>query len=139
MGNEVYLRIDPNEEVMETIKKVCKKENIFTAYFQGIGACGTAVLSTYYPETKNFIEHPYSGMLEMVSLMGNVTEDKMNEISLHAHAVFSYLNDSNEVSTIAGHMLKAVISYTGEIIIRVAPEKIGHRADIVPDINVWSF
>jgi uncharacterized protein len=139
MENEVYLRIDPDEEVMETIKNVCEKENIFTAYFQGIGACGNVVLSTYCPENKNFIEHPYSGMLEMVSLMGNVTENKLGQSSLHAHAVFSYLNDNKEVTTIAGHMLKAVISYTGEIVIRLVPEKIGHRADIVPEINVWKF
>lgn len=139
MGSEVYLRIDPEEEVMETIKQVCEKENILTGHFQGIGACGTAVLSTYCPETKDFIEHPYSGMLEMVSLMGNVTEAQSGAISLHAHAVFSYLNDSEQVATIAGHMLKAVISYTGEIVLRAAPEKIGHRADIVPEINVWKF
>ncbi|MBP2638578.1 MAG: hypothetical protein H6Q72_4485 [Firmicutes bacterium] len=139
MENEIYIRIDPDEDVMETIKNVCEQENIITAYFQGIGACGNVVLSTYCPATKEFIEHPYAGMLEMVSLMGNITENNLGNPSLHAHAVFSYLNENKEVKTIAGHMLKAVISYTGEIVIRVAPEKIGHREDIVPEINVWKF
>jgi predicted DNA-binding protein with PD1-like motif len=139
MENEIYLRIDPGEDVMETIKNVCERENFFTAYFQGIGACGNVILSTYCPETKKFIEHPYTGMLEMVSLMGNITKNSVAEPSLHAHAVFSYLKDNNEVQTIAGHMLKAVISYTGEIIIRPASAIIGHRTDIVPEINVWNF
>ena len=65
MKNEVYRRIDPDEEVMETIKNVCEKENIFTAYFQGICMCENVVLSTYCPESKGFLEHPYSGMIEV--------------------------------------------------------------------------
>jgi uncharacterized protein len=137
--NEVYLRVDPNEEVMETIKKVCVKENISTAQFQGIGACRNVVLSTYCPETMDFIEHPYAGMLEMVSLMGNVTKKNAEEIWLHAHAVFSYLNDSKEISTTAGHVIKAVINYTGEIVIRIVPETIWLRSDIVPGVDVWKF
>ena len=65
MKNEVYLRIDPDEEIMETIKNVCEKENIFTAYFQGICAYGNAVLSPQCPERKGFLEHRYSGMTEV--------------------------------------------------------------------------
>lgn len=71
MKDSIYLRVDKGENVTETLKAVCKKEGIYGGYFQGIGACATATLSTYIPEQNDFIDHKIFGMLEMVSLMGN--------------------------------------------------------------------
>ena len=50
MKDTIYLRVDKEENVIEAIKEVCKKEGIYGGYFQGIGACSTATLSTYIPE-----------------------------------------------------------------------------------------
>ena len=65
MKNEVYLRIDPDEEVMETIKNVGEKENIFTAYFQGICAYGKLYYQRIAQNVRGLLEHPYSGMTEV--------------------------------------------------------------------------
>ena len=66
MNDTVYLRIDKREPVIETIKSICKKEQIEAGSFQGIGACDKAVLSTWIPEKKDFIQHKLTGMLEIV-------------------------------------------------------------------------
>ncbi len=42
MNHTIYLRIDKDESVIETIKKVCRTEHIKAGYFQGIGACDEA-------------------------------------------------------------------------------------------------
>lgn len=139
MKNDIYVRIDPAEEILETIEKICAKENIVTGHFQGIGACDMVVLSTYSPQTRAFQEHRFCGMFDIASLMGNITQAQHGEISLHAHAVFSYLNENNQLATIAGHLRQAVVNYTGEIIISPASETIGHRSDIIPTIYVWKF
>ena len=55
----IYLRIDKDEKIVETITAVCAKEKINAGHFQGIGACDTAILSTYLPEKKILPTIPY--------------------------------------------------------------------------------
>ncbi len=135
----IYLRIDKGEEVVETIKKVCKKERVEAGCFQGIGACGKAVLSTWVPEKEDFIHHSITGMLEMISLMGNISTDQNGQPFLHGHAVFSCLKDKGEVAMTAGHLEEAEISYTGEIILTPAEEKIGRIVDGNAGIEIWNL
>lgn len=138
MGDEIYLRIDKGEKVMETIKAVCKKEKVGGGHFQGIGACGSATLSTYLPAAKNFLEHTFTGMLEMVSLMGNISAAG-SELFLHSHAVFSYLNVTQELTVAAGHLKEAEISYTGEIVITPTDQAIDRKTDPQTGIGIWKL
>lgn len=138
-GNTIYLRIDKGEEVVESIKRVCKREQVKGGYFQGIGACGRAVLSTWIPEKEDFIHHTLTGMLEMVSLSGNISIDQDGEVFSHSHAVFSYLKDSGESAVVAGRLEEAEISYTGEVILTPAEEKIGRTFDEAAGIDVWKL
>lgn len=137
--NAIYLRIDKGEEVIETIKKVCEKEQMEGGYFQGIGACGRAVLSTWIPEKQDFIHHSITGMLELVSLTGNISTDRNGKPFSHSHAVFSYLKDNGEVGIAAGHLEEAEISYTGEIILTPAEAKIERTFDENAGIDVWKL
>lgn len=134
-----YVRIDKGENLTDSIKVVCKKENIQAGYFQGIGACDVAVLSTYISERNDFVDHRFTGMLEMVSLMGNVTTDKHDEPFLHSHATFSYLDKDGNVTVTAGHLKEARISYTGEIILHPAAEKIGRKDEPETGIEIWKL
>jgi predicted DNA-binding protein with PD1-like motif len=134
-----YIRIDKGENLTENIKEVCKIEKVQAGYFQGIGACDLAVLATYIPEKRDFTEHTVSGMLEMVSLMGNITTDKDNEPFFHSHATFSYLNKNGELTVTAGHLKEARINYTGEIILNPADERIGRMDDPDTGIEIWKL
>ncbi len=137
LNGEIYLRVDPNEELLETITKTCQAEKIFGGYFQGIGACSEITLSAFVPAENDFIFKNFSGMFEIISLMGNVTYN--DKINLHAHAMFSYLDENKNLQSIGGHLRRALINYTAEIIIRPANSIISHRFDIVPNVGVWKF
>lgn len=139
MKDSFYLRIDKDEKVVETIKRLCREEKIQAGCFQGIGACSTAVISTYIPEKEDFVDHTISGMIEMVSLMGNVSTEDGGEPFLHNHAVFSYLKDNGEVAVASGHLKEAEISYTGEIVLTQAEEKISRMFDAKAGIDVWKL
>ena len=78
-------------------------------------------------------------MLEMVSLMGNITMDCDNQPFLHNHAVFSYLNQGGGIAVTAGHLKETKISYTGEIIINPADDTIGRQFDANAGIEVWKL
>ncbi|PTV04466.1 PCC domain-containing protein [Limosilactobacillus reuteri] len=69
----MYLRIDKGEEILDSILLTCKKYEISSATFYGLGACGKAVIGTYIPEKHDFLLHTKEGMLELVSLMGKFT------------------------------------------------------------------
>lgn len=138
-NSTIYLRIDRGENILETITKVCKKENVCGGYFQGIGTCDTMALSSYIPEQNVFADHEFSGMLEMISLMGNISMDCDNQPFLHSHAVFSYWNPKGEIKVLAGHLKEARISYTGEIIINLSNDKIGRDFDRNAGIEVWKL
>lgn len=139
INHTFYIRIDKGESLTDSIKDVCKREKIKAGYFQGIGACDVAVLATFIPEKNDFTNHTISGMLEMVSLMGNITTDKNNEPYLHAHASFSYLDKNRNVILTGGHLKEAHISYTGEIVLTPADEMIGRMIDSKTGIEIWKL
>ena len=139
IDNIIFVKIDKDEEILSSIQQICKKENILSGYFQGIGACGEVIVSTYQPEADDFTDHKKTGMLELVSLMGNITIGDDESPVLHSHASFSYLNDSDELSMIAGHLTKATVRYTAEITIVPVKNEIERMVDPATGINVWKF
>lgn len=138
-NGDIYLRIDKDEKIAETIKTVCEKEMIYGGHFRGIGACDTATMSTYLPYKNDFTDHTISGMIEMISLIGNISVDSNNEPFLHSHAVFSYLNNNGEIVVTAGHLKEANISYTGEIVITPISDVISRKIDSKTGIEVWKL
>lgn len=139
MKDTLYIRIDQGENVVEKILDVCEKENIQGGYFQGIGACSRVVVSTYLAEKQEFTDHTISGMIEMISLMGNISSDDEGKQYQHSHGVFSYLKEDGEMAVIAGHLKEAKIGYTGEIVLTPSEEKIGRMFDPNIGIDVWKL
>lgn len=138
-GDSIYARFDKGEEVISKILEICKKENILSAVFSGIGGCGDVTVSTFIPEKNDFLRHNKSGLLEMISCLGNITADDNDNIYEHTHAMFSYL-ENGEVKFLGGHLAKAVILYTGEFKITPVPSAVIRRKqDEKTGITVWKL
>ncbi|WP_373750671.1 PPC domain-containing DNA-binding protein [Weissella soli] len=135
-GDDYFLRVEKGEEVLESILALCQHVGIKTTTFQGIGACDRVVVSTYIPEKADFIAHEQQGMLEMVSLMGNIRLSG-TDVTTHAHGSFSYLDGAGSVRVLAGHLTKTYVSYTAEIRISPATEAISLTFDPTTGIDVW--
>jgi len=88
IGETYYLRMDRDDEVVACILDVCRKENIPSAIFSGIGGCKSAELQVFIPETGSFETEVLEGMLELVSINGNVVRDAEGELFHHTHALF---------------------------------------------------
>lgn len=138
-NHTIYIRIDKDESIIDTIQNVCRQEKVNTGYFQGIGACDLAVLSTYIPKSNEFKDHTISGMIEMISLMGNISTDDNGCLVLHCHGTFSFLNPDGTITVTAGHLKEAHISYTGEIVLHEADIKISRMIDPKTGIEVWKL
>ena len=53
-GDAFYIRMDRGDEIIGRILEICRKEQIGSAVFSGIGGCGEAQIQTFIPETGDF-------------------------------------------------------------------------------------
>lgn len=138
-GDTFYIRMDRGDEIIEKILMVCKEEGIHSCTFNGIGGCGKAEIQTFIPETGIFEMRRLEGMLELVSLNGNVITDENGDYYHHTHAVFAYkVGEDHRVA--AGHVKSIMVSYTVEIELRpVVDGEIKRKYDSETGTGFWSF
>ena len=138
-GDTYYVRMDRGDEIITGILGICKKEKIKSAVFSGIGGCGSAEIQTFIPEAGAFETQRIDGMLELVSLTGNVVTDPEDEYYHHTHAVFSFKQDGGH-HIAAGHMKSITVSYTAEIELRpVIGGEIKRKYNEETGTGFWDF
>ena len=134
-----YVRMDRGDEIIGSILELCRREQIRSAVFVGIGGCSEAEVQTYLPESGTFETQTICGTLELVSLTGNIISDHQNELYHHTHAVLSYKHGEQHCVS-AGHMKSLTVSYTAEIELRpVIGEVIYRKPDPETGTGFWSF
>lgn len=138
-GTTYYIRLDRGDEIISSILSICQKEGIASAIYTGIGGCGSAEIQTFIPETGKFEIQKLEGMLELVSLTGNIVTDESNNYFHHTHAVFSY-KDGEKHLVAAGHMKSITVLYTAEIELRpVIGGAIKRKYDEETGTGFWNF
>ena len=50
-GETYYVRMDKGDEIIGGILDLCRKEQVRSAIFSGIGGCSAAEIQTFLPET----------------------------------------------------------------------------------------
>ena len=138
-GDTVYIRMDKGDEIIGCILDICRKEQILSAVFSGIGGCSEAQVQTFDPVTHAFETRTIRGMLELVSLNGNVFTDDRKELYQHAHALFSF-RDGDQHCVAGGHIRSITVLYTAEIELRpVSGGVIYRRYDPETGTGFWHF
>ena len=138
-GDAYYIRLDRGDEIISSILTICEKENIGSATYSGIGGCSEAQIQTFLPETNEFETRTLVGMLELVSLIGNVISDDEGDLYPHTHAAFAYKDGENH-RVAAGHVKSITVLYTGEIELRpVVGGTIGRQHDPETGTGFWRF
>jgi len=111
-GNVISVRLEIDEEIISSVEKICKKENIKSAVVHAIGAVKRAKIAMFDFATGNYKENALNEFMELISLEGNIT--KMNgEVYSHFHACFG----DEEGRAFGGHLKEAVIGATCELFI----------------------
>lgn len=135
-GNTVYIRMDKGEEIVTTLKRICKKEQIISATFFGIGCCSKATIFSRFPDTMEDKPHSREDCLEMEHIAGSISVEDDGSITHHIHAVFTYIDMNRNQHVFAGHLISAEILYTAEITLLVAEEPIQRMTDPITGIRV---
>ena len=138
-GETYYIRMDKGDEIISGILDICKREEIKSAVFSGIGGCSQAQIQTFVMEAGTFETKTISGMLELVSLNGNIVTDEQNGLFHHTHAMFSYKDDDRHCVA-AGHIKSITVLFTAEIELRpVVGGIINRQFDPETGTGFWKF
>ncbi len=128
------IRLNKGEEVITSLKQLCKDENIKLGEITGLGASDFVEIGVFNVNTKEYNTKKFEGMFEITSLVGNVTT-KDDDVYLHIH-----INFGNEEGLVkGGHLVKATISATSEIILRIIEGNVGRKLNPEIGLNLFDF
>ena len=124
--NKIIVRIDKGEEILDKIKEIALKENIKLATVTAIGV--------YKVSEKKYYSNTFQGDFEIVSLTGTINTMN-NEFYTHIH--MSAGNSEGEV--FGGHLNRAVISATCEMVIDILDFEVDRYYDENIGLNLFKF
>ncbi|MGC8734360.1 MAG: PPC domain-containing DNA-binding protein [bacterium] len=132
--NVIVCRLDKEDEIINSLKELVKKQNIYGGFFYGIGAVKNVILSYYDLASKQYIDKEFNGEYEIVSLLGNIGYIyASDEVVIHTHMSIS---DSN-FNVYGGHLKKAIVSVTCELFIVTINDKLERVFD--ENIGLYLF
>ena len=132
--NTIVARIDKGEEILEQVKRIARKEQIKLASVQALGAVSQFTAGVFKTEEKEYIANEFNGSFEIVSLTGTI--NTMNgEFYCHLH--MSAGNHKGE--DFGGHLNKALVSATCEMIITVIDGTVDRYFDEEIGLNLFRF
>ncbi len=132
--NTIIVRIDRGEEILEKIKEVASKENIKLANINALGATNDFTVGVFNVDEKKYYSNSFKGNYEIVSLTGTI--NTMND-EFYSHIHMSAGNDKGEV--FGGHLNRAVVSATCEMIINIINGKVDRYFDEDVGLNLFKF
>lgn len=133
-NHAIVARIDKGEEILEKIKEIALKEKIKLANVNALGATNDFTVGVFKTDEKKYYSNEFQGNFEIVSLTGTI--NTMNgEPYIHIH--MSAGNDKGEVY--GGHLNKAVVSATCEMVINVIDGAVDRYFDEEIGLNLFKF
>lgn len=123
-GKRVFaVVLDAGDEAFACISRFANDHAISAASITAIGAFQTATVGFFDIETKTYLDIPVDEQSEVLSLIGDIAEGDDGRASLHLHAVLG-LRDG---CTRGGHLLKATVRPTLEVIVTEMPGHLRRR------------
>jgi predicted DNA-binding protein with PD1-like motif len=133
-GSKVIVRIDKGEEIVESLKQLCKSNAIRLGSISGIGATNGATIGLFETGTKRYLSKDLVGEYEIAHLSGNIST--MNgEVYLHIHIT---LADSH-YNAFGGHLNSAIVSGTCEVVIDVIDGEIDRDFSEEIGLNLYKI
>ena len=133
-GNTYVIRLDPGEEIVQSMISFALKEKITLAHLRGLGAVNNVTLKSFRPDTKQYSAHMYHTDLEIVSLNGNLTTLNGRP---YAHIHMSVGDTVGHVY--GGHLNKAVVSSTCEIFLNAVDGVVERKPNPELGLNILTF
>ena len=133
-GSKIVARIDKGEEILEKLKEIALKENIKLAGVSALGATNDFTAGVYKVDEKKYYSNHFEMAAEITALIGTITE--MNgKPYIHLHLTAA----DEKGHAFGGHLNKAVISATCEMVITLMDGQVGRKHDEEIGLNFFAF
>ena len=132
--NTIFARIDKGEEILEQLKEIALQEHIKLANVSALGAINDFTVGVFKTAEKKYYANEFQGYYEITSLTGTITT--MNG-EYYAHLHMSAGNEKGEV--FGGHLNRAIVSATCELVITVIDGTVERRFDEEVGLNLFQF
>lgn len=130
----VIVRMDPGEEVIGQLQKVCEKEQIRLADVSALGALKEFAVGLFDTEKKEYHGNEFRLPVEITSLTGTVTtQDGKFYSHLHMSAA------DIEARVYGGHLQRAVVSATVEMVLHVLDGCVEREFNPEIGLNLMKF
>lgn len=133
-GDTLVIRMDPEEEILATLKTIALKENIKLASVQALGAVSSFRAGVYDLARHEYHVNRFEGAYEIVSLTGSI--NTMNgEYYSHLHIAAG----DEKGSVAGGHLNEAIVSATCEMFVTIIDGTVDRIKSPDTGINVFRF
>ena len=130
----LIVRMDRGEEITEQLRIVAEKENIRLASIEALGAVNDFTVGVYNTAEKKYYSNHFEGAFEIVSLTGTITT---MDGQFYHHLHMSAGDEKGNV--FGGHLNRAVVSATCEMVIRVIDGRVERYHDPEIGLNLFRF
>ena len=118
------LIFDTGDEVTKLLLQFAQQNELGASHFSGIGAFSEVVLGYFEPDKKKYKEIPIREQVEVLALTGDITLEN-GRPKVHAHVVVG----SSDGTARGGHLLRAVVRPTLELIVSESPAHLHRQFD----------
>lgn len=113
--SDVFLRVDPEEYLIDSLRKLCEALNIRAARItSGVGMLMSVELGFFDTEKDDYQIKHFDGIFDVNSILGNIV--RRDDLPVpHVHIIF---NDTSH-RTYSGHVIEAQCHITMEVFLSV--------------------
>jgi uncharacterized protein len=110
--NIIFIRLFPNEDIIENILDACEKHQVRTAVvLSAVGQLKDITLG-YYKEKGNYTPQSFKEAHELLHISGTIIKQEDKYIP-HLHVTLG----NEQKMVLGGHLLKAKVEVTNEIVL----------------------
>ena len=135
MGRVFMGRLPKGEDLLKSIEKVARDNDIKVGSVNVIGAVEKAVVSYYDQEERRYKSKPFERPLEITACMGNISL-KDGDVKAHIHLVLG----DRDGTTVSGHLEEGTVIFASEIVMQelIGPE-LHRKQDNATGLPLWDM
>jgi predicted DNA-binding protein with PD1-like motif len=116
---------ETGDSVIDLLRAFATQEKLSAAQFTAIGAFRAVTLGYFDWEKKEYVGREYAEQVEVASLTGDVALGPDRAPAIHVHCVLG----RRDCSAVAGHLLKATVRPTLELVLTESPVHLRKKHD----------
>lgn len=132
--NGTFAVLERGEDFFSSVVSFCEAHDIHWAALHAIGALEDVEIGYYDLERREYVFRAEAGPFEVASMSGSISELDGEKPIVHAHAVLSRCDESLEC--IGGHLKKAVVAVTLEVVMWEVTQPLIRRYDNETGLNL---